>query len=355
MKRHLSIKVLAVALIFGSVVTSSAFGSETPRVTKAGLESKLITISQLPSGWSVDNSSSSGSAGGCFASTKHIETRGGDIDVSASFENGNLPDFEEELAGGHSLSSNFAKIVRYLNGCKKASITDSGTTYDATVGAMSFPTVGSRSAAYQVNFSIKGLNLGLDLVVFQATPSVGGVLLYDDLGQPDLGQLKSFAKLALKDLGAATASTKPVPAAAGSLSNPIPLGQSAPIPGGGWTVKVVSVAPDPVSDPLNTPTAGYVYEILTLQATRTGASAAAPSTSIDDSLVGPSRAERDSSSSPLCFSGNDPDSQPDNNVVLEGGTVTYGDCISVSTADSTDLTLALGSFDSNGQTWFATK
>ena len=354
MKRRFPIKVLTVAIILGSVTTSSAFASAS-KVTKGELKSKLITISQLPSGWSVDNSSSSSSTGsGCFASTKHIETRGRDIETSASFENGNLPDFTEELAGGRSLSSNFAKIEKYLNGCKKVSFTDSGTTYSGTVGAMSFPTVGSRSAAYQVSFSVKGFTVGIDIVVFQATSSIGGVLLYDDLGQPDVGQLQSFAKLAVKNLGAATASTKPVPAAAGSLSSPIPLGQSAPI-AGGWTVKVVGVTPDSSSDPLNTPTAGYVYEIITLQATRTGSSAAAPSTSIDDSLVGPSRAERDSASSPLCFSGNDPDSQPDNNVVLEGGTVTYGDCISMSTVDSSDLTLALGSFDSNSQTWFSTK
>jgi hypothetical protein len=234
MKRHFPIKVFAVALIFCSVAASSAFGSTTSKVTKADLKSKLITVGQLPSGWSVDNSSSSSSSnGGCFANTKHIETRGGDIDVSASFEDGNLPDFTEELAGGHSLSSNFTKIERYLNSCKKVSFTDSGTTYSGTVGAMSFPTVGSRSAAYQVSFSVQGFTVGIDIIVFQATSSIGGVLLYDDLGQPDVGQLQGFAKLALKDLGAATASTKPVPAAAGSLSNPIPLGQSAPIAGGG--------------------------------------------------------------------------------------------------------------------------
>jgi hypothetical protein len=347
--------VFAVALIIGSVVTSSAFGSETPKVTKANLKSKLITVSQLPSGWSVDNSSGSGSSsGGCFANTKHIETRGGDVETSASFENGNLPDFTEELAGGRSLSSNFAKIEKYLNNCKKASFTDSGTTYSATVGAMSFPTVGSRSAAYQVSFSIKGFTVGIDIVIFQATTTMGGVLLYDDLGQPDVRQLQSFAKLALKNLGLATSQAKAVPAEVGSLSDPVPLGQSASITGG-WTVKVLDVAPDPASDQLNTPTAGYVYEIVTLQATRTASSPAAPSTSIDDSLVGPSRAERDAASSPLCLSGNDPDTEPDNNVVLEGGTVTYGDCISMSTADSSNLTLALGSFDSNGQTWFATK
>jgi hypothetical protein len=207
MKRRFPIKVLTVAIILGSIATPSAFASAS-KVTKGELKSKLITVSQLPSGWSIDNSSSSGStSGGCFANTKHIETRGGDVETSASFENGNLPDFTEEIAGGRSLASNFTKMEKYLNGCKKASFTDSGTTYSATVGAMSFPTVGSRSAAYQVSFSIKGITVGIDIVIFQATSSIGGVLLYDDLGQPDVGQLENFAKLALKDLGVAPSST----------------------------------------------------------------------------------------------------------------------------------------------------
>jgi len=191
-----------IVIVLSSVSASPALAGKAPKVTKAELKSKLITVSQLPSGWSVDNSSSSGSTnGGCFANTKHIETRGGDIDVSASFENGNLPDFTEEIAGGRSLSSNFTKIKKYLNGCKKVSINDSGATYSGTVGAMSFPTVGSRSAAYQVSLSVKGFTLGIDIVVFQVTASLGGVLLYDDLGQPDVGQLESFGRLALKNLG----------------------------------------------------------------------------------------------------------------------------------------------------------
>lgn len=197
---------LALMAVVVFAIAPASVGAAS-KITKAELKSKLITVAQLPSGWSVDNSSSSGSTGGgCFANTNHIEARGGDIETSASFENGNLPDFNEELAGGRSLSTNFTKIEDYLNGCKKASITDSGTRYSGTIGAMSFPTVGSRSAAYQVSFRIKGLTLGIDIVLFQATSSIGGVLLYGDLGQPDTGQLENFAKLALKDLGVASES-----------------------------------------------------------------------------------------------------------------------------------------------------
>jgi hypothetical protein len=194
--------VLAVLAIFFGIIATPALAARAPMFTKGELRPKLIQLSQLPSGWTVDNSSSSSSSNsGCFANTKHIEDKGGDVQVTANFVDGNLPEFEEEIAAGRAFSDNFAKVEKYLDRCKRTGFTVNGTVINATIGAMSFPTVGMKSAAYQVSFSVQGISVGIDFVIFQATSDIGGIFLYGNIGQPNVGQLHSFATLALKDLG----------------------------------------------------------------------------------------------------------------------------------------------------------
>ncbi len=169
-------------------------------ITSANLKSKLVRLSQLPRGWSVDKSGGSSSVvGGCLRDIAETKLHKGDVRATAHYESGNLPDFEEELGAGPTVASDFGKLQRTLNGCNSLSISSSGTTYSATIGAMSFPKIGNRSDAYQANFDVKGITLRLDVVIFQAG-TYGDVLTYVDLGAPNVAQLDSFARLSLKDL-----------------------------------------------------------------------------------------------------------------------------------------------------------
>ena len=171
------------------------------KITNGDLESKLVRLSQLPTGWSVDNSGAASSAvGGCLGDIAKSKPPKGDVRVAAHYERGILPDFEEELRAGPTVASDFGKLQRTLNGCSHLDISRSGSTYSAAVGAMSFPKIGNRSDAYQTIFDVKGITLGVDIVIFQAG-SYGDVLTYVDLGAPDVAQLASFARLSLKDLG----------------------------------------------------------------------------------------------------------------------------------------------------------
>lgn len=129
-----------------------------------------------------------------------------------------------------------------------------------------------------------------------------------------------------------------------SPSSPIPLGQSANVEG--WKVKVVSVTPE-ATDPVTggPPPAGYLFEVFTLQTTRTDSSPESPII-LDPVLVGPTKDQRGADSNPQCYGGT-----PYNDEVDQGGTVQTSACISIPTNDTTGLALGVGIVN---QTWFAT-
>ncbi len=159
--------------------------------TKTQLRSKLLTISNMPTGWTVDNSSSGsgGASGGCLAGVKQAPKS--ENKVTASFENGQLPQLEEELVSGHEGTAAYNRLNKVLAGCKHFSVASNGQTLTFTVGAMSFPTVGDETNAYAVSFSVRGVNAAADFVLFKVG-SVAGLIEYADIGQPDPNQLQGF-------------------------------------------------------------------------------------------------------------------------------------------------------------------
>lgn len=180
--------VVVAGLVLGfSLVAAAPAGA----MTKTQLRSKLLTLSNMPTGWTVDNSSSGGggASGGCLAGVKRAPKS--EMKVTASFENGQLPQLEEELVSGREGTGAYNRFNRVLAGCKHFSVTSNGETLTATVGAMSFPAVGNESSAYGVTFSVKGINAGADFVLFKVG-SVAGVIEYADIGQPDPSQLQAF-------------------------------------------------------------------------------------------------------------------------------------------------------------------
>ena len=159
--------------------------------TKTQLRSKLLSLSNLPTGWTVDNSSSGGGAatGGCLAGVKQAPKS--ETKVIAKFENGQLPDLQEELVTGHGSLAAYNRLNRVLAGCKHFTESSDGQTLTFTVGAMSFPAVGTESSAYGVTMTVKGINAGVDFVLFRIG-SIAGVIEYADIGQPNSSQLQAF-------------------------------------------------------------------------------------------------------------------------------------------------------------------
>lgn len=170
-------------------------GSPTPN-----LQTQLLTVSDLPAGWSIDNSgSSSSSTPACLKPLKG--TNGGKGHVSANFQEGanGLPSLQEALTYFPGTApQELAMLARTLNSCGEIKFSASGHTYTGTVGQLSVPTLGDQSEAYQLALTAKAdgvtVTIGLDLLAIREGSTVIG-LIYGDLGTPDIGQ---FQQLAIK-------------------------------------------------------------------------------------------------------------------------------------------------------------
>ena len=184
--------LLAALLAVACALTITAPASG---LTKAQLHSKLISLSNLPTGWSVDNSSSSSSvSSGCLASLKKPPGKG--TKVTVSYANGQLPQLDELLASGPREVAAYNELNHVLARCKHFTASNDGQTETFTVGAMSFPQLGDQSAAYQITFSVQGVNAGFDVLLFR-TGSIEGVVVYGDIGSPDSSQFQAFATEAI--------------------------------------------------------------------------------------------------------------------------------------------------------------
>lgn len=194
MKRVIALAV-ALTIVFGLPTLAGAAPSAKAR---------LLSVSDLPSGWSVDNTQQSSSGGlegsSCLSGLKAAPKNG--TKASAAFEDGQFPAMDEVLALGPNEVQRYRKLNKALAGCKSITISTGGlNTASGTVGAMSFPTIGNQTHAYSIQFTIKGVNVGVDIVLFRAGRFVGAID-YLDLGTPDVDQLKSFVTDAVKKVHA---------------------------------------------------------------------------------------------------------------------------------------------------------
>jgi hypothetical protein len=137
------------------VATTST--TTVPVPTSSQLAGELLSVSDLPTGWTSTPVQSPSSGSFCNASDQLKTTASGHAE--ADFADGNLPIFDELVGGFRSSQTQvFAKVITELDKC--TSFKDNGSTL--TLGRMSFPTIGSESAAFQATGTVQGINIGLD-------------------------------------------------------------------------------------------------------------------------------------------------------------------------------------------------
>jgi hypothetical protein len=177
-------------MVFLGIMTSAA----TPN-----LSSKLLSIDQMPTGWSVNNSPSS-NAKDCVNTL--LLPKGIRRSASAGEyfdDDGNIPTFEEKLATfSGSASHAFDKIILSANACKN--FTTSGDKF--TMGQMSFSHYGNQSAAYTVSGDIQGESIGEDFLVVREGKVIAA-FAETDL-QPVSTDLTQFEGLVTKALAKLT-------------------------------------------------------------------------------------------------------------------------------------------------------
>ena len=159
------------------------------------LKSKLLALSDMPAGWSMNSSPSSAGDQGCLSGLKGAANH--ETKASVSFaESDNIPAFDELLTTGSGSTSRYNAVIRTLNHCHQYTVTSNGTTGTVKVSSMSFPIQGTVSKAYQLTVHVDGVNVRGDLVLFQSG-SINGALLYEDLGSPDVTQAETFVDQAV--------------------------------------------------------------------------------------------------------------------------------------------------------------
>jgi pimeloyl-ACP methyl ester carboxylesterase len=92
------------------------------------------------------------------------------------------------------------------------------TTVEATVRRLAFPRLGRTSSAYAWAFTLAGIRLGFDLVLFE-TRRYDGYLAYANLGQPATATVEPFARAAVAK--AQSGATAPVADSVSIASAPV--------------------------------------------------------------------------------------------------------------------------------------
>jgi hypothetical protein len=179
----------------GSVQTARS----TPHQPAPDLKAQLLTVADLPAGWSIGNSNGGDntSAPSCvqrFDSELHTNVK-----ADASFVKGSdFPVFAQSIGyfGSNATArSKFSAGAEIYNACTDVSFTSDGQKVTGSMAAMSFPKFGDQSQAWDMTFTVEGTTLVLDLVLMQKGAELEQVS-YGDFGTPDLNELRTWAKSA---------------------------------------------------------------------------------------------------------------------------------------------------------------
>jgi hypothetical protein len=181
--KSLSLALVGLAVVLATGVPASA-------VTTTELKSKALSLTNMPTGWSLHPP-----VGSAAANTRCLKLFKApfphEVQTTVLFEDGNLPALEEALQSGSGLDVRYRKLKSALTACRGFSFTASGKTFHGTARSMSFPTFGDRSGAFALTFTDQGVRVGADVVLFKVGAIIGEVL-YEALGTPDTNELQAF-------------------------------------------------------------------------------------------------------------------------------------------------------------------
>ena len=182
--------ILVAATIGAGLLVTNTAGAA---VSQAQLKARLISVSDLPTGWSVNNGAHITNAGCLLPIFRDPHLT---LAKAHFFMGGNVPELDEELATSRSPAKTFAANVKRLNACHSISVSNQGQTVNETVGQLSFPTVGTQSSAYNVSFTVGGTSVAEDIVVLRSGSILGAIALGYQ-GTVDTSALSAFITVAI--------------------------------------------------------------------------------------------------------------------------------------------------------------
>ena len=183
------------------------------------VQSRLLSAADLPAGWSATPVSQKAVQASASCLSGLDANHQGYTFASAAFVQGtSIPSLGEVLAAGPRAQRQWQSLNSALARCRTATITVGGVTSPVTIRPISFPRVGGGSTAYAWTFTVSGIPVGDDLILFRAG-SYEGYLSYADVGSPSPATVQAFADAAVAK--AEHGSTPPVPDAVSVTSAPV--------------------------------------------------------------------------------------------------------------------------------------
>lgn len=198
-----------------AALTSGCGGNST----ESALQARLLSVADLPAGWSaVPVSPGSVQTSAPCLSSLATNPSGWTYATAAFVQGTVIPTLGEVLATGPQARQEWHSFGQALARCRTATLTIAGKKARATIAPLSFPRVASTSSAYAWAFTISGIRIGFDLVLFE-TGAYTGYLTYADLGPPEAATVRAFADAAVAK--AATGSAAKVPDGISIASVPV--------------------------------------------------------------------------------------------------------------------------------------
>jgi hypothetical protein len=145
---------LAALILFGTILVAGVLSASASTVSSAKLQSDLITINQMPVGWSVEKVS--GATSGCTAQIPSAKGLHRVQHANEKFEKNSGGNFDEELVTYSAASKTaYSRIVDGFRGCRHVRAKLSGETWTASFEQTSFPRYGNQSSAFVATFQSK--------------------------------------------------------------------------------------------------------------------------------------------------------------------------------------------------------
>lgn len=196
------------------------------------LRSRLLSLADLPAGWSAPSVTSVNAAqvntSPCGAVLVAVMdppgppgTTMGPAYATKSFVEGSaVPELRETLTSGAQAPQVWHRFNATLAACRAATFTYEGTKVGGTGRPLALARLGRSSSAYAWTIRVAGARSGSDVdVIFFRTPNFYGYLSYLDVGPPQVSTLTAFARAAVAK--ATSGSTPPVPGSVSIASAPV--------------------------------------------------------------------------------------------------------------------------------------
>jgi hypothetical protein len=185
---------LVAAMVAGALVWSSpGFAATVP--TSNRLQSSLLTIRNLPPGWSKANANSPTSKS-CYSNP--IWKVPYSAKARAAFQmNDSVPQLVELLASYPNAHAAYLQVVANLNRCTSFSETVQGQKIAGTIGPVSNKRFGNESSSYTANLTVQGTALNQEFVIARKGSTLAAVAV-GDYGSVDSQLLNGLTAKAMR-------------------------------------------------------------------------------------------------------------------------------------------------------------